>query len=81
MFLSWSLIKRQNTFFYDTFILKFELMYWPEIRVDMTQPMIQRNHRRSISSCTSLIYAMTMSMSRNSMRYVRAFLLSVKNVY
>ena len=36
MCLSWSIIKRQNTFFCNTFILKYELMYLPEMRVDMT---------------------------------------------
>ena len=36
MFLTWSLLKRQNTFFCNTFILKFGLMYLPEMRVDMT---------------------------------------------
>ena len=36
MFLSWSLIKRQNTFFCNTFILKFERMYLPKMRVQMT---------------------------------------------
>ena len=35
-FLSWSLIKQQNTFFCNTFILKFERMYLPEMHVDMT---------------------------------------------
>ena len=32
MFLSWSLTKRQNTFFCNTFILKFERMYLPKMR-------------------------------------------------
>ena len=36
MFLFWSLIKRQKPFFCNTFILKFEQMYLPEMRVDMT---------------------------------------------
>ena len=35
-FLCWSLIKRQNTFFCNTFTLKFELMYLPEMSVEMT---------------------------------------------
>ena len=36
MYLSWSLIKRQNTLFCNTFILKFERIYLPEMRVEMT---------------------------------------------
>ena len=36
MFLSWSLIQWQNTFFCNTFMLKFERMYLPEMRVEMT---------------------------------------------
>ena len=36
MFLSRSLMKQQKPFFCNTFIFKFEQMYLPEMRVDMT---------------------------------------------
>ena len=52
MFLSWSLIKRQKPFLCNTFILKLELTYLPEMRVDLAQPVRQRNHRRMSASCT-----------------------------
>ena len=55
MFLSWSLIKRQKTFFCNTFMLKFEQMYLPKNASGYGVIVRHRNHRRRTPSCTLCI--------------------------